>query len=181
MPTDTVYGLAALPTDEAAVDRLFELKMRPRQMHLPIMVANKKDLVALGVQMTDAADKLLQSPYMPGALTIVLGFKDDNRLPWLKGRDEIAIRIPDDARLLAVLEKTGPLLVTSANRHGWGDIPTKVPEILEELDGEPDLVLDEGDVKVVPSTIINCRITPPVIERVGRIAEQELFDFLATP
>ena len=168
--TDTVYGLAALPTDEKAVEKIYSLKSRPRNMFLPIMVANMHDLELLGLDINPIARKLFESDLVPGAITFVLGFKDDSLKPyWLKTREEIATRIPDNALLLSVLKETGPLLVTSANKHGQPVTQPKVEDILAELAGVPDLIIEAGEGKEVPSTIINCRFNPPVIERNGII------------
>jgi L-threonylcarbamoyladenylate synthase len=168
--TDTVYGLAVLPTDEKAVEKIYSLKSRPRDMFLPIMVANMHDLESLGLDINPNAKKLFESDLVPGAITFVLGFKDDSLKPyWLKTREEIATRIPDNELLLSVLKETGPLLVTSANKHGLSATQAKVKDILAELNGTPDLIIEDGDGKEVPSTIINCRFNPPVIERNGII------------
>ena len=168
--TDTVYGLAALATDVKAVAKIYELKQRPREMFLPIMVANITDLEKIGLDINESARKLFASNLVPGAITFVLGFKDESLKPdWLKMRDEIATRIPDNALLLSVLRKTGPLLVTSANKHGHAQTPAKVKDILAELNGAPDLIVEDGEGKEVPSTIINCRFNPPKIERTGLI------------
>ena len=168
--TDTVYGLAALPTDEQAVEKIYALKCRPRDMFLPIMVAEMHDLELLGLDINPIARKLFESDLVPGAVTFVLGFKDDSLKPcWLAGRDEIATRIPNNELLLAVLRETGPLLVTSANKHGQPVTQAKVADILAELNGTPDLVIEDGEGKEVPSTIINCRQNPPLIERNGII------------
>ena len=168
--TDTVYGLAALPTDESAVAKIYSLKNRPKDMFLPIMVADVHDLELLGLDINPNARKLFESDLVPGAITFVLGFKDDSLKPcWLKSREEIATRIPDNVLLLSVLKETGPLLVTSANKHGQPVTQSKVKDILEELNGIPDLIIEDGEGKEVPSTIINCRHNPPVIERTGTI------------
>ena len=168
--TDTVYGLAALATNENAVAKIYELKQRPREMFLPIMVANITDLEKIGLDINESARKLFASNLVPGAITFVLGFKDEALKPdWLKMRDEIAIRIPDNALLLSVLRETGPLLVTSANKHGHAQTPANVKDILAELNGTPDLIVEDGEGKEVPSTIINCRLNPPKIERSGLI------------
>ena len=168
--TDTVYGLAALPTDEKAVEKIYALKNRPRDMFLPIMVADMHDLELLGLNINISARKLFKSDFVPGAITFVLGFKDESLKPyWLTTREEIAVRIPANALLLSVLKETGPLLVTSANRHGQPVTQAKVTDILAELNGVPDLIVEDGDGKEVPSTIINFRFVPPVIERYGTI------------
>lgn len=169
--TDTVYGLAALPTNENAVAKIYSLKERPREIFLPVMVSCMEDLEKLGVDVNENARKLFASDLVPGAISFVLGFKDESLKPdWLKTREEIACRIPDNALLLSVLRETGPLQVTSANRHGRAT-PGRVKDILAELNGTPDLIVEDGEGKEVPSTIVNCRRNPPVIERYGLIPE----------
>ena len=167
MPSDTVYALAVLPTLERSIDRLYSLKERPRTFNLPIMVASSEDLEILGFDVNEPAKRLLRSPLVPGSLTIAMGFRSKDVPPWLEGRDEAAIRIPNDDRLLAVLRKTGPLLVTSANLHGL-DTPENLADVLAQLRGAPDLAIDGGVLQTVPSTLVNCRLVPPVIERIGQ-------------
>ena len=177
--TDTVYGLAVLPTDKEAVEKIYSLKKRPANMFLPIMVACIDDLLELGLDINDNARKFFNSNLVPGAITFVLGFKNEELKPeWLKGRDEIATRIPANDLLLSVLREAGPLLVTSANRHGTPNTPNKVEDILHELNGCPDLVIEDGEGKETPSTIINCRTNPPVIERYGTISEETIIKIL---
>ncbi len=176
LPTDTVYGLAVNPGFPQSVDRLYSLKNRPNSRKLPVMVSSAQDLPAMQIDVNDYAQRLLRSPYMPGPLSLVLGFEGRPQLPWLLGRDELAIRIPNDQRLLDVLGKTGPLFVTSANRHGQ-DTPENLPAVLEQLNGEPDMIIDGGIGKTIPSTIVNCRLNPPTIERLGMIPERELSQF----
>lgn len=178
LPTDTVYGLAALPTKPKAVEGIFDLKSRPKHQTLPIMVASVNDLNRMGLDLNTNAKKLLASSYIPGAVTLILGFENGPLLPWLQGREEVAIRIPNDQWLLEVLEKAGPLLVTSANKHGQPITPVTVDEILAELNGTPDLVVDGGTRNDNSSTIINCRVDPPSVQRNGKISPDELFNIL---
>jgi L-threonylcarbamoyladenylate synthase len=97
--------------------------------------------------------------------------------PWLAGRDEVAFRIPDDVRLLAVLRRTGPLFVTSANTHGAAT-PESLGDALAQLDGAPDLAIDGGTLDTVPSTLLNCRLHPPLVEREGAISQATLMALL---
>jgi L-threonylcarbamoyladenylate synthase len=169
--TDTVYGLAALPSNEKAVAKIYELKQRPHNLFLPLMAAGLGDLEKLGVDVNENARKLFASDLTPGAITFVLGFSSGAPKPdWLANRDEIAVRIPDNALLLSVLRETGLLAVTSANRHGRAT-PDRVNDILAELNGTPDLIVEDGAGKEIPSTIVNCRRLPPTIERYGLIPE----------
>ena len=177
LPTDTVYGLAVSPNFDKSIDRLFALKRRPRTVNLPIMVASEKELESLGFEISESARRLLRSPLIPGSLTLAMGFRSDYRPHWLAGRDEAAIRIPNDDCLLAVLRKTGPLLVTSANAHSTGT-PDNVRDILAQLDGAPDLAVDGGTLRTTASTLVNCRVDPPRIERLGVVPESEVLRYL---
>ena len=177
LPTDTVYGLAVLPSFDRSVDRIFSLKGRPRNVNLPIMVSSQDELEALGFDVNVAATRLLRSPLVPGSLTIAMGFHNGPTPRWLEGRVEAAIRIPDDEWLLSVLRRTGPLLVTSANSHGR-ETPENLVDVLAQLQGAPDLAIDGGTLHTVPSTLVNCRLNPPVVERVGAIPEAEVMEFL---
>lgn len=177
VPTDTVYGLAVSPLFPESVERLYELKQRPRHMNLPIMVADITAMEDLGAAINSRARCLLESEYVPGALTVVIGFENEPKVPWLAGREEVAIRIPNDERLLAILRATGPLLVTSANASGQ-HTPKNVGEILTQLNGKPDVAIDGGEIKTIPSTIVNCRLDPPKVEREGVISASALDQFI---
>jgi L-threonylcarbamoyladenylate synthase len=178
LPTDTVYGLAALPTEADAVSRIFALKGRPASQNLPVLIASPADIARLGGVVTEAAARLLDSRFVPGALTIAVGIDRATAPEWLASRDEAAFRMPADDWLLAVIRATGPVLATSANTHG---VPPKesVAEILADLAGEPDLVVDGGVRATVASTLVNCRLEPPVVERVGAVPAADIEEVLA--
>ena len=177
LPTDTVYGLAVHPAFPDSVERLFQLKQRSRSRPLPVMVAAEDELAGLGVRVTAAAGRLLVSSLVPGALTFVLGFGGGPVPPWLAGREEVAIRIPDDERMLAVLRRTGPLLVTSANRQGSATSES-LADAMGQLDGRPDVAIDGGTLNTVPSTLVNCRRDPPAVEREGAIPAADIMALL---
>jgi L-threonylcarbamoyladenylate synthase len=177
LPTDTVYGLAVHPDHDDAITRLFAMKGRPRSVNLPVMIGSRADIIALGGVVNSATDALLDSKYVPGALTLAVGVSEGQLAPWLRGRDEFAVRIPDDDRILAIIKQTGPLLVTSANLHAE-QVRESVPEILSTLASQPDLVIDDGIRDTVPSTLVNCRLVPPVVERVGAVSEEEIGSIL---
>jgi L-threonylcarbamoyladenylate synthase len=173
LPTDTVYGLAVHPARDDAITRLFAMKGRPRSVNLPVMISSRDDIVALGGAVSRAAELLLQSKYVPGPLTMAIGVSEPDLAPWLRGRIEFAVRMPDDERLLAIIRRTGPLLVTSANLHAE-QVRESVSAILSTLASEPDLVIDDGNRDTVPSTLVNCRLDPPVVERVGAVPAEEI-------
>jgi L-threonylcarbamoyladenylate synthase len=173
LPTDTVYGLAVHPERDEAITRLFAMKGRPRSVNLPVMISSPDDIPALGGVVNEAAKLLLESKYVPGPLTLAVGVSPPDLAPWLRGRDEFAVRMPDDERLLAILRTTGPLLVTSANLHAE-QVRESVADILPTLASEPDLVIDDGNRDTVSSTLVNCHRVPPVIQRVGAVPEEEI-------
>ncbi|HEX8629715.1 MAG TPA: L-threonylcarbamoyladenylate synthase [Catenuloplanes sp.] len=177
LPTDTVYGLAVHPTRPDAARRLFAMKRRPQGRNLPIMVASTAQLPELGVELTPAAGRLFDA-FSPGPLSVALGLLPGAAPDWLAGRVEVAVRAPADEELLEILTVTGPLLVTSANLHEQST-PESVGAILATLDGEPDVVVDGGPRQAVPSTLVNCNLPTPVIERVGAIPAQRITEVLA--
>lgn len=172
LPTDTVYGLAVHPGRPDAIARLFQLKQRPPARNLPIAVAAASELPALGVELTEPARRLIDA-FLPGPLSLALGLQPGAAPPWLAGRVEVAVRIPADEDALAVLAATGPLLLTSANLHGQ-PTPESAGEVLAALAGRPDLTIDGGRRPVVPSTLVNCNLPEPVIERVGAVPPAEI-------
>lgn len=172
LPTDTVYGLAVRPGDDDALARLFALKRRPLSRNIPIMVASAEQAEKLGADVTGPA-RLLLAAFSPGPLTLALGLDPAKAPAWLAGRDEIAVRIPDDAFLLEVLRSAGPLLVTSANLSGR-ETPEACADVLTQLDGAPDLTVDDGPRATVPSTLVNCNLPEPRVERVGAVPADQI-------
>ena len=112
LPTDTVYGLVARAHSVAAVEKLYTIKPR-EQLPGTFIAASVDDLVALGF---DHRECLLAARYWPGRVSVVL---DAYRVaPYLKRtRQSLAVRIPDNPALIALLKATGPLITTSANSH----------------------------------------------------------------
>jgi len=173
-----VYGLAVHPVHGAdALPRLFAMKRRPLSRNLPIMVASPDQAEELGADVTGPAKRLLAA-FSPGPLTLALGLDQRTAPEWLTDRDEIAVRIPDDPLLLEVLRAVGPLLVTSANLHAQ-ETPESMRQVLDQLDGQPDLALDGGVRATVPSTLVNCNLPNPAVERVGAVPADQIAKVLA--
>lgn len=178
LPTDTVYGLAVHPVHGAnAVPRLFTMKRRPGDRKLPVMVSSIDQIEPLGAHITDEARRLFAA-YSPGPLTVALGLDETRTPPWLAGRDEFGVRIPADAFILSLLDETGPLFVTSANLHAQ-ETPESFDDVLAALAGDPDLALDGGVRATVPSTLVNCNLPAPAVERVGAVPADQIARVLA--
>ena len=176
LPTDTVYGLCASPLFPNAVAKIFALKNRPNSKNLPILVADIKQISALGVIINARVNALLSSRFVPGALSMVLPI--ENGPDWLVGRKEVALRIPDQPALLTLLGQTGPLLATSANASGETP-PAEVAKILSQLNGTPDIVVDNGPSQNQASTLIDCQHSPFSVLRRGALNDEDLKEIQA--
>ena len=177
LPTDTVYGLAARPADGDAVQAVYRMKGRPEGMHLPVLAASVAHVRALGVAFTPGAETLARH-WWPGPLTLAFGFAPQlDRPAWLDGRAEVAVRIPDHDFLRALLERTGVLVVTSANPHG-APTPRTAHDVVARLGSAVDLVVDGGELHDVPSTLVNVNGLVPSVEREGALARSAIADAL---
>jgi tRNA threonylcarbamoyl adenosine modification protein (Sua5/YciO/YrdC/YwlC family) len=117
IPTDTVYGIAADAFSHEAVQALLDAKGRGREMPPPVLVSAATTLDALAEGVPAWARALVEE-FWPGPLTLVC--RQQASLMWDLGetRGTVAVRMPDDEVALAVLERTGPLAVSSANTTG---------------------------------------------------------------
>lgn len=171
-PTDTVYGLICLPASDIAIKKIFEMKERPVNRHLPIIVADWQQAEAeLPIIWNQTARKLADR-FWPGALTLACGIVE-NKVEWLEGRVEVGIRVPDHIYIQKLARKMGPLFMTSANRHGE-DTPHTIEGALGSLAKAPSLAIDGGLLSGAPSTLVNVNLPEPKVERVGAIPESEI-------
>ena len=171
-PTDTVYGLICLPTSDIAIKKIFEMKGRPVNRHLPIIVADWQQAESeLPIVWNQPARKLADK-FWPGALTLACGIVENN-VKWLDWRVEVGIRVPDHIYIQKLARKMGPLLMTSANKHGE-DTPHTIEGALENFTIAPSLVIDGGLLSGAPSTLVNVNLPEPKVERVGFIPESEI-------
>jgi tRNA threonylcarbamoyl adenosine modification protein (Sua5/YciO/YrdC/YwlC family) len=117
LPTDTVYGIGADPFQQPAVQRLFEIKGRPEVKPIPILAADLEGVARIG--QIDPAVAEAARRFWPGGLTIIARRAAD--LPdWIgdAALGTVGLRVPAHDAALAVLARSGPLAVTSANRSG---------------------------------------------------------------
>lgn len=171
-PTDTVYGLICLPTSDIAIKKIFEMKERPVERHIPIIVADWQQAESELPIVWNQSARRLADRFWPGALTLACGIRE-NDVEWLEGRIEVGIRVPDYVYIQKLARKMGPLLMTSANRHGE-DTPHTVEGALGSLVGTPSLTIDGGLLSGAPSTLVNVNLSEPKIERVGSIPVSEI-------
>lgn len=181
-PTETVYGLGADATDDAAVAAVFAAKDRPDFNPLIIHVANVHAAARL-VEFDDRAT-LLAERFWPGALSLVLPRRPDCPVSLLAGAglDTLAIRVPDHpvaSRLLAAA--ACPIAAPSANRSGEIS-PTRAEHVAASLGGAVDMILDGGPCALgLESTVLDPGRDPAVILRPGGVTREELETVLGKP
>lgn len=172
-PTDTVYGVGADAFDPAAVRRLLAAKGRGRDMPPPVLISNPTTLDALTTGVP-AYVRALVDRFWPGPLTVIC--RQQGSLQWDLGdtRGTVAVRMPDHEVALAILERTGPLAVSSANTTGS---PSAVDaDAAEEMLGESVAVLVDGGATPgdVPSTIVDATGDEGRVLRAGVLSLEEL-------
>lgn len=169
VPTDTVYGLAASLERSDAIERLYDLKGRPQDKPIPILVAQPDDSKRFASDLSDVACRLIRT-FWPGPLTIVVRAASSVPDACLSGGVTVGLRMPDHAALRSLLGACGgALAVTSANSSGEPETITAY-DAFTSLNAKPDIVLDYGTTPGGrPSTVIDTTTTPPVVLREGAL------------
>jgi L-threonylcarbamoyladenylate synthase len=142
LPTDTVYGVGADAFDPAAVRGLLAAKGRGREMPPPVLISAATTIDALAVRIPAYARALVEA-FWPGPLTLVC--HQQSSLQWDLGdtRGTVAVRMPDHEVARELLERTGPLAVSSANRTGL-PAATDADQAEEMLGDEVAVIVDAG-------------------------------------
>lgn len=174
LPTDTVYGLAATIHDPAAIDRLYQVKGRDLRKAIAVLIGDLAQLSLVTERLPETALRLVNR-YWPGALTLVVHRNPD--LPNnLSQNNTIGVRMPDHDFTRELICRAGPLATTSANLSGQVN-PLSAEDVLAQLNGKIDLVLDGGYTPGgIPSTVVDCTQDMLVILREGAIRSDILLD-----
>jgi L-threonylcarbamoyladenylate synthase len=168
LPTDTVYGLGANAFDGPAVADLLRVKGRGRDMPVPVLVDSWTTIDGL-VSVVDARTRDLIEAFWPGGLTLVVNHAPS--LSWDLGDSggTVAVRMPLHPVAIELLEETGPMAVSSANRHGQPAAQTAA-EARAQLGDDVAVYLEDGQVRGgVASTIVDVTGGRPQILRLGAI------------
>ena len=146
LPTDTVYGLCALPGHE---DVLYELKGRDRSKPFALLAADVDALVAV----VPGLDRSVLQRYLPGPYTVVIG--------------AVGVRVPDlPPSATEVVREVGVVVATSANLSGGPD-PRRVEDVPQEIRAACGAIVDVGELPGVPSTVIDLASGEPRVLRQG--------------
>lgn len=174
-PTETVYGLGAVATNEKAVKKIFVAKGRPSDNPLIVHIGTIEEVAEYVVDIPEIAQKCMEE-FWPGPLTLVMHVKPGVLAQSVTpGMQTVGIRMPNHPvalKLLQTLKK--PLAAPSANRSGKPS-PTKASHVLEDLQGLIPCILDGGMTGVgVESTVLDVTLEQPVILRPGGVTKEML-------
>ena len=173
-PTDTVYGIGVHAFQPEAVQRLYELKGRPANLPIPLLLP---DVDAVRTTCTDipAIAWQLASRFWPGGLSLVL--RRSAQVPDVvtSGGPTVAVRVPNHRRVRELCRQLGaPLAASSANPHGKPP-PVTAGDVMTAFEGLIPLILDGGLCRGgVASTVLDLTVSPPTILRGGPVTVQQL-------
>ncbi|MCR5647265.1 MAG: threonylcarbamoyl-AMP synthase [Acholeplasmatales bacterium] len=169
-PTDTVYGIGTPIFDIEGIERIYNIKHRPKEKPLACLCANLEQIESIAYVTKDA--KKLIDKYLPGALTLILNSKDEviDRI----GYKTIGVRIPNSKIALDILKENGPMLTTSVNESG--EVPeNEYEDVLKDFGKYVDKVYDtDHKSSSVPSTVVLINDNSFKILREGEIKEEDI-------
>ncbi|HEM2832677.1 threonylcarbamoyl-AMP synthase [Streptococcus suis] len=172
LPTETVYGLFAQALNEDAVNRVYQLKQRPRDKAMNLNVSNLNDIYFFS-QNTPFFLEKLYNRFMPGPLTIIL--KANKNVPfWVNsGLDTVGFRLPNHEQTLRLISETGPLIGPSANISG-NESGKKFSDIQAQFSVDLPGIEDDQALTGIDSTILDLSGQKARILRQGAISREEI-------
>jgi len=170
-PTDTVYGLGCNPYDHEAVLSLYEIKKREKTKPFPVLGYSKKEVEAIAE--FNPLERKIAEKFWPGPITLLLKIKDKEIQKSLELDEKIAVRVPNNQCVLALLKECKLLVGTSANISGTASF-NDPKECSRNLNGY-DLFIDGGIISSQgESTIVEIEDGNVKILRKGSISEEEI-------
>ena len=173
VPTETVYGLAALASDAGAVEAVFRAKGRPADNPLIVHVLRIEHAGAVA-EVTETGRRLLEA-FAPGPLTVVLPARPGLAPTVTAGLATVAVRVPRGREIRAVLRRLGaPIVAPSANRSGRPS-PTTWQAARDDLDGRIDAILQAPPTAIgIESTVVDATGDTPLVLRPGAVSLDDL-------
>lgn len=168
-PTETFYGLGVKFDDEASLRKLYELKRRPEEKPMPLIIGDRKSLSMIAGDVNEIAESLMDK-FWPGPLTLILKTKKGLSKYLTAGTGRVAVRIPGESFALHLAGEAGfPITATSANPSGMP--PSDDAETVKKYFGDKiDLIIDGGKTPGgLPSTIVDVTEKKIKIVREGAI------------
>lgn len=169
LPTETVYGLAAIVTDKAAIEEIYKIKGRPPLKPLTICLSDLSQAEYFGRNIPQSFYELGKK-YWPGPLTLIIPAQIHNSAEIIRAsQDTIGLRIPNDPATLQVIEGVGPIVLPSANRSG--EAPLNTAEEIEAVFGKDFPICEGKQGSGISSTVLEWRDGEWVTLRQGEISD----------
>jgi len=179
-PTETVYGLGASVFNPQAIQRIFEIKERPSDNPLIAHISSLEQAESLSENLPPLFS-ILAKRFWPGPLALVVKRRPEVPAIASAGHPTIAIRMPSHPTAKKLIEEIGPLVAPSANLSGKPS-PTRLRDILEDLNGKVEVVIDGGDCEIgIESTVLSLYHPVPTLLRPGKITREELEEAIGMP
>ncbi|HFI0852411.1 TPA: L-threonylcarbamoyladenylate synthase [Streptococcus suis] len=170
LPTETVYGLFAQALNEEAVNRVYQMKQRPRDKAMNLNVSNLNDIYFFS-QNTPFFLEKLYNRFMPGPLTIILKASDNVPFWVNSGLDTVGFRVPNHVKTLQLISETGPLIGPSANISG-NESGKKFSDIQAQFSVDLPGIEDDQALIGIDSTILDLSGQKARILRQGAISRE---------
>jgi L-threonylcarbamoyladenylate synthase len=176
LPTDTVYGLCADPSDESVAREVYRLKGREKRQPTALLARDVDRLLERVPELRGSIEAVVRA-LLPGPFTLVLP-NPARRYPWLAGDrpDALGVRVPElDGPTADVLDRVGAVLATSANLHGGPD-PRRLEDVPGEIRAGCAALVDGGELPGTPSTVLDLTGPEPRVIREGAVPGAEAIE-----
>lgn len=173
-PTETVYGIGVNGLDSNAVKKLYEIKKRPLNKPISLLVSDMEMVEQIARDITDVEYQIMKT-FFPGPLTIILKKKEIVPDIVTSGSDTVGIRMPSEKIAIEIVKQAGvPIATPSANISGKPS-GTNIKSIMQDFEGKVDFFIDGGESKLgIGSTIVQVINGEPKILREGSITLEQI-------
>ena len=178
-PTETVYGIGTNGLDENAIKKLYEVKQRPLNKPISLLVNNIEMVEKIAKNITEVEYKLMER-FFPGPLTIIFEKRDVVPDILTSNTNTIGIRMPSGEIAKKLIEFAGVPIATSSSNISGKPSGTNISDIKKDFEGKVDCFIDNDESELgMPSTVIRIIDNIPHILRQGAISEEEIRKVIA--
>ncbi len=178
-PTETVYGIGTNGLDENAIKKIYEVKQRPLNKPISLLVNNIEMVDKIAKNITEVEYKLMER-FFPGPLTIILEKRDIVPDILTSNTNTVGIRMPSGEIAKKLIEFAGVPIATSSSNISGKPSGINIADIKKDFEGKVDCFIDNGESELgIPSTVIRIIDNIPHILRQGAISEEEIRKVIA--
>lgn len=173
-PTETVYGIGTNVFDENAIRRIYDIKQRPLNKPISLLVSNMKMVNQVAKDITQLEYKLMEK-FFPGPFTIILKKRDIVPNIVTSNQNTVGIRMPSNEITLKLIDYVGVPIATSSSNVSSKPSVTNLADIIKDFEGKADYFIDGGESRIgIASTIVQVIERTPHILRQGSITEEQI-------